>query len=66
MHRSSIPLKYLSNLRRSLDLLLFTCETELDLRWPRNCVIFEISRTAAVAGNPDANPPVQPLDAIET
>ena len=47
-----VPLKYLSNFWRSLDLLLINCEIELDLSWSRKCVISEISRTAAIAANP--------------
>ena len=43
---------------RSLELPLINCEIELDLSWSRNCIISEISRTAAVGGNADANPPV--------
>ena len=39
-----VPLKYLSNIWRSLDLPLINCEIELDLRWTRNCIISEISR----------------------
>ena len=47
-----VPSKYLSNFWRSLDLPLLNCETELDLSCSRYCVVSEISRTAAVAGNP--------------
>ena len=32
----TIPLKYLKNFWRSLDLLLINCEAELDLKWSRN------------------------------
>ena len=49
------PLKYLSNFWRSLDLPLINCEIELDLKWIKNCVISEISRTFR-AVNPNANP----------
>ena len=45
-----VPLKYVSNFRRS-DLPLIKCERDLELRWSKNCVISEISRTAAVAGD---------------
>ena len=37
----TIPLKYLSNNWRSLDLPLINCEVELDLKWSRNCVLIE-------------------------
>ena len=53
-----VPLKYLSNFRRSLDLPLVYCEVELDLLWSRNCIISEISRTDPVAVNSNANLPV--------
>ena len=33
-----VPLKYLSNFWRSLDLPLINCETELELKWTKNCV----------------------------
>ena len=38
---------------------LTNCKIELALLWSRNCVIFEIPKTAAVAANQNANPPVQ-------
>ena len=41
------PLKYLTNFWRSLDFPLINCEIKLDLSWAKNCVISEISRTAA-------------------
>ena len=46
-----VPLKYLSNVRRSLDLLLIICEIEFVLRQVRNCTIFEISITVTVTGD---------------
>ena len=49
----------MSNSQRSLDLPFFNKETELELQWLRNCAISEKSRTAAVAADPDANPPDQ-------
>ena len=48
-----VPLKYLSNFWRSLDLLLINCEIELDLSWSRYCVISEISRTSRAVPNTD-------------
>ena len=35
------PLKYLSNFRRTLEILLINCEVSLDLHWSENCVICE-------------------------
>ena len=57
----AVPLKCLSSFWRSLDLQLINCEIKLDLRWTKNCVISEISRTPIVIGNP----PVQEM-ATET
>ena len=34
-----IPLKYLSNFWRTLDMLLINCEINLDLNWSKRCVI---------------------------
>ena len=47
-----VPLKYLSNFWRSHDLPLINYEIEVDLRWTKNCIIFEISRTFRVVGDP--------------
>ena len=55
-----VPLKYLSNFWRSLDLPLINCEIELDLRWERNCIITEASRTFR-AVDPNAGPVVYEL-----
>ena len=57
-----VPLKYLSNFWRSLDLHLINCEIELDLSWSRDCIISKISKTSAVP----ANPPVTAVEATET
>ena len=45
---------------------MINCEIELGLSWPNNCVIFQISRTAAVEDNPSANPSVQAARATQT
>ena len=42
-----VPLKYLSNFWRSLDLLLITCEIELDLSWSKEAIIFETSTSTS-------------------
>ena len=60
-----VLLKYLRKFWRSLALPLINCEIELDLTCSRNSIC-EISRTAAVAGNPDANPPVPTEEATLT
>ena len=43
-----IPLKYLSNFWRGLDILLINCEVELILTWSKNCVLADMT----VANNP--------------
>ena len=43
-----IPLKYLSNFWRSLDIPLINCEVELILTWSKNCVLADMT----VANNP--------------
>ena len=48
-----VPLKYLSDIWKSLDLLLINCE-KLYLSWSGYCVILEISRTFGVV--PNTNP----------
>ena len=50
-----VPLKYVSNFGRSLDLPLINCEIELDLKWEKKCVISEIS-ILPTALNSHANP----------
>ena len=48
------PLKHLSNFWRSLNILLINCEVELILTWSKNCVLADITITAAGNNN---NPP---------
>ena len=45
---------------------LTNSKIELELSWSKECIISEISITPAVAGNPDANPPVLDVVAIQT
>ena len=50
-----MPLKYLSNFWRTLDIPLINCEINLILTWSENCVLTsKITRAAAPAqgGNP--------------
>ena len=46
----NMPLKYLSNFRRTLEMLLINCKVELKLRQTKHCVLAE-----AGADNVDAN-----------
>ena len=39
-----VPLKYLSNFWRNLEMPLINCEVTLDLGWPENCAICEANR----------------------
>ena len=47
-----IPLKYLSNLWRSLNIPLINCEIELILTWSKNCVLVDMTVKAAEGDNP--------------
>ena len=46
----TVPLKYLSNFWRSLEIPLINCKVELKLKWTNYCVL-----SAAGADNDDAN-----------
>ena len=46
-----VPLKYLINFWRSLNVPLINCEIELNLSWSKECLISEISTTPAVPDN---------------
>ena len=45
-----MPLKYLSNFWRSLNILLINCEVELILTWFKNCVLVNKSKRDADYG----------------
>ena len=53
-------------LRRSLGLPLINCEVELDLSWPKECIISEISIILGIASNSRANPLITAAAAIQT
>ena len=44
---------------------LINFEIEFDLSWSKECIISDISITSRIAGNPDANPPVLTVAAIQ-
>ena len=44
-----IPLKYLSNFWRTLDIPLINCEVEITLTWTKNCILADA--TVRAAGN---------------
>ena len=54
----AVPLKYLNNFWRSLDLPLINYEIELDLTWSEDCVISEILNYPEVPADSSADPPI--------
>ena len=48
-----VPLKYLSNFWRSLEMPLINCKVEISLKWIENCILFA-ARTAATFKITDA------------
>ena len=49
-----MPLKYLSNFWRSLEMPLINCKVELKLRWTKHCVLY-VAGTDNANGNNDDN-----------
>ena len=45
-----VPLKYLSNFWKTLDMPLINCEVSLTLTWSENCILTDITTQAAVPG----------------
>ena len=45
---------------------MINCETELDLKWRKNCVISEIYKTSEVSADPNANLPNNLIQATTT
>ena len=60
-----VPLKYLRNFWRSLDMLLINCEVSLTLTWSENCILTDIATQTARNANPNANPPVEGRERID-
>ena len=54
-----VPLKYLSNFWRSLNIPLINCEVELILTWFKNCVLISKARREA---DYDADPVIYEID----
>ena len=52
----AIPLKYLGNFWRALNIPLISCEVSLELKWNKNCVITSLERRQ-VGARPRDNPP---------
>ena len=53
--KNVVPLKYLSNFFRSLNIPLINCEVSLNLTWSKNCVL---TSKAKREDDPDADPGV--------
>ena len=54
-----IPLKYLGNFWRSLNIPIINCEIELILIWSKNCVLVDMTRRNAQCNNPAIVPPAE-------
>ena len=52
----AIPLKYLDNFWRALNIPLISCEVFLELKWDRNCVITSLEQRDIGGGNRDNAP----------
>ena len=48
----AIPLKYLGNFWRTLNMPLISCEVSLELKWNKNCVITSLELKAIDENNP--------------
>ena len=48
----AIPLKYLGNFWRALNMPLISCEVSLELKWNKNCIITSLERREVDAGPP--------------
>ena len=51
----AIPLKYLGNFWRALNIPLISCEVFLELKWNKNCVITSLEQRQIDAGPPEVN-----------
>ena len=52
----AIPLKYLGNFWRALNILLISCEVSLELKWDKNCIITSLEQKDIGGGNRDNSP----------
>ena len=51
-----IPLKYLGNFWRALNIPLISCDVSLELKWDRNCIITSLEQRGIGGGNRDNAP----------
>ena len=56
-----VPLKYLSNFWRNLDMPLMSCEISLILTWSENCIFTDIKTQTSAAARGD-NPARERID----
>ena len=52
----AIPLKYLGNFWRALNIPLISCEVSLELKWDKNCIITNLEQRDIGGGNRDNAP----------
>ena len=52
----AIPLKYLGNFWRALNIPLISCDISLELKWDKNCVITSLEQRDIGGGNRDNAP----------
>ena len=52
----AIPLKYLGNFWRALNIPLISCEVSLELKWDKNCVVTSLEERDIGGGNRDNAP----------
>ena len=52
----TIPLKYLGNFCRALNIPLISCEVSLELKWNKNCEITSLEQRHIGGGNRDNAP----------
>ena len=50
----AIPLKYLGNFWRALNIPLISCEVSLELKWDKNCVITSLEQRVIEGADPPA------------
>ena len=51
----AIPLKYLGNFWRALNMPLISCEVSLELKWNKNCIVTSLEQRQIAAGPPVVN-----------
>ena len=52
----AIPLKYLGNFWRALNIPLISCEVSLELKWNKNCAITSLQQALVLDGDDTAEP----------